>query len=125
MHGHASTALASCACPVPREAAVVGSEYPCCTLTPCARTLGDLMISRAGLLNVPVLTQPRRAQTITVTVNVSDPTDADAVAFLVPYNADRNITAPQKRQWCMNGTAGADYLTTGTTALKCAVTPSS
>ena len=59
------------------------------------------------------------SQTITVTVNVSDPTDADAVAFLVPYNADRNVTAPQKRQWCMKGSSGADYLTTGTTSLTC------
>jgi len=61
-------------------------------------------------------------QTITVSVNVSDPTSADAVAFLVPYSADRNITAPQKRQWCLNGTAGSDYLTTGMTSLTCAVT---
>ncbi len=61
------------------------------------------------------------AQTITVSVNVSDPTSADAVAFLVPYSADRNVTAPQKRQWCLNGTAGSDYLTTGQTSLKCAV----
>ena len=63
-------------------------------------------------------------QTITVTVNVSDPTAADAVAFLVPYNADRTITAPQKRQWCLNGSAGSDYLTTGQTTHKCAATVS-
>ena len=63
------------------------------------------------------------AQTITVTVNVSDPTSADAVAFIVPYDADRNITAPQKRQWCLNGSAGSEYLTTGTTTHKCGLPP--
>ena len=63
------------------------------------------------------------AQTITVTVNVSDPTSADAVAFIVPYDADRNITAPQKRQWCLNGSAGSDYLTTGQTTHKCVSQP--
>ena len=57
------------------------------------------------------------AQTITVTVDVSDPTDADAVAFLVPFAADRNITAPQKFKWCLKGSSGAGYLTTGKTSL--------
>ena len=62
-----------------------------------------------------------RSQSITVSVsNVTDPSDSDAIAFLVPYSADRSVTAPQKFQWCLKGSSGADYLTTGSTSLTCA-----
>ena len=64
------------------------------------------------------------AQSVTVTVSgVTDPSDADAVGFLVPYDADRNITAPQKFQWCIKGSSGAGYIETGITSLTCAPQP--
>ena len=62
-----------------------------------------------------------RLQSITVSVSdVPSPDDSDAIAFLVPYSADRSVTAPQKFQWCYKGSSGPDYLKTGTTSVTCA-----
>ena len=59
-------------------------------------------------------------QAITVTVSgVTDPTDADAVALLIPYDANRSVIPPQKFQWLIKGSAGADYLKTGSSTLTC------
>ena len=63
-------------------------------------------------------------QAITVTVKgVTDPQDTDAVALLVPYDANRSVTPPQKFQWLIKGSAGKKYLTTGTSTLTCGLCP--
>ena len=59
-------------------------------------------------------------QAITVTVKgVTDPKDTDAVALLVPYDANRSVTPPQKFQWLIKGSAGKGYLKTGASTLTC------
>ena len=50
---------------------------------------------------------------------VTDPKDTDAVALLVPHDADRSVIPPQKFQWLIKGSAGAGYLKTGSSSLTC------
>ena len=75
------------------------------------------MVERANDTMLRALTS---LQAITVTVSgVKHPKDSDAVALLVPYNADRSVISPQKFQWLIKGSAGKRYLTTGKSTLTC------
>lgn len=61
---------------------------------------------------------PVKAITVTVT-GVANPKDTDAVALLVPYDANRSVIPPQKFQWLIKGSAGTGYLKTGASTLTC------
>ena len=70
----------------------------------------------------PTLLCKSSVQAITVTVTgVTDPKDTDAVALLVPYDANRSVVPPQKFQWLLKGSAGKGYLKTGASNLTCEV----
>lgn len=52
---------------------------------------------------------------------VHNPKDYDAVALLVPHNANRKVIPPQKMQWMIKGSSGAGYLKSGSGSVTCAL----